>query len=182
MSRRRRDAQRARKPGRLGEEGSVSDLRVSDKPLAPRIQQIALDTLNEVLLTLKLERAAILLNDRDGWKVACAHEIPVETFWTTAPISQTILRSAIVKKEPIFLVDAVSTPEYASQASVVISGMRSVASVPVLDQYNEVMAVVYADHLVQRGAFGKAELETLKELTRELGKQLLLEDWDDFEA
>jgi GAF domain-containing protein len=163
-----------------GEVTTVSDLTISDKPLAPRIEEIALETLNEVLLTLKLERAVILLHDRDGWKVGCAHEIPTERFWTTAPISQTILRTAILKKEPLFLVDAMETPEYASQASVVISGMRSVASVPVLDQYGEVMAVVYADHLVQKNAFGLAELETLKELTKEFGKKLLLEDWDDF--
>ena len=43
----------------------------------------------------------------------------------------------------MFLVDAMASPEYSSQASVVISGMRSVASVPVLDQYGGVMAVVY---------------------------------------
>ena len=154
------------------------DLTVSDAPLSRRIQEIALDTLNEVLLTLKLERAVILLHDRDGWKVGCAHEIPTDNFWISAPISQTILRSSILKKEPVFLVDAMDSPEYSSQASVVISGMRSVASVPVLDQYGGVMAVVYADHLVQKNAFGIAELETLKELTKEFGKKLLLEDWD----
>lgn len=155
-----------------------TDLTISEAPLSPRIQALALETLNEVLLTLRLERAVILLNDRDGWKVGCAHEIPTDNFWISAPISQTILRTAILKKEPIFLVDAMTAPEYSSQASVVISGMRSVASVPVLDQYGGVMAVVYADHLVQKNAFGIAELETLKELTKEFGKKLLLEDWD----
>ena len=131
-----------------------------------------------MLLTLKLERAVILLNDRDGWKVGCAHEVPTENFWLAAPISQTILHRSIQSKEPVFLVDAIATTEFGSQASVVISGMRSVASVPVLDQAGGVMAVVYADHLVQKGAFGAAELETLKELTAEFGRKLLLEDWD----
>ena len=168
----------ARKPHAAREVPKVSDLRVSESPLSERIQDIALETLNEVLLTLKLERAVILLYDRDGWKVGCAHEVPTENFWMAAPISQTILRSSILQKEPIFLVDAMSAPEYSNQASVVISGMRSVASVPVLDQYGEVMAVVYADHLLQKGAFGPQELETLKELTKEFGKKLLLEDWD----
>jgi GAF domain-containing protein len=153
----------------------VSDLRVSETPLADNIQDIALETLNEVLLTLKLERAVVLIHEPDGWKVACSHEIPTEKFWVAAPISQTILRSSILKKEPVFLVDAMNAPEYSSQASVVISGMRSVASVPVLDHYGEVMAVVYADHLVQRGAFGPAELETLKELAKEFGKKLVRE-------
>jgi GAF domain-containing protein len=156
----------------------VSDLRIGETPLSERIQEIALETLNEVLLTLKLERAVILLNDRDGWKVGCAHEIPTERFWVAAPISQTILRSSILTKEPVLLVDAMTAPDYSSQASVVISGMRSVASVPVLDQYGGVMAVVYADHLLQKGAFGAAELETLIELAKEFGRKLLLEDWE----
>ncbi len=155
----------------------MSDLRVSDAPLPDPIQDIAFETLNEVLLTLKLERAVIVLNDADGWKVGCAHEIPTENFWVHAPISQTILRTSITKKEPIFLVDALTAPGYSSQASVVLSGMRSVASVPVLDQYGDVIAVVYADHLVQKNAFGINELETLKELASEFGKKLLVEDW-----
>ena len=153
----------------------MSDLRVSENRLSEKVHDIALETLNEVLLTLKLERAVIVILDSDGWKVACAHEIPTEKFWVAAPISQTILRSSILKKEPVFLVDAMTTPEFSSQASVVISGMRSVASVPVLDQYGEVMAVVYADHLLQKGAFGPSELETLKELASEFGKKLLVE-------
>lgn len=153
----------------------MNDLRVSHTPTDERIQEIALETLNEVLLTLKLERAVILLHDEQGWKVVCSHEIPTENFWVAAPISQTILRRAIDQKEPIFLVDALGAPEYASQASVVISGLRSVASVPVLNKHGEVVAVVYADHLVQKNAFGPAELETLKELASEFGRKLLLE-------
>lgn len=136
---------------------------------------MAFETLNEVLLTLKLERAAIMICDAEGWKVACAHEIPTNNFWMAAPISQTILRNSILKKEPIFLVDAMDAPEFSSQASVVISGLRSVASVPVLDHHGEAIAVVYADHLLTKGAFGPTELETLKELSKEFGKKLLPE-------
>ncbi len=153
----------------------MSDLSVSENPLAENLQELAQETLNEVLLTLKLERAAVLIRDEEGWKVACAHEIPTERFWTAAPISQTILRNSILQGQPLFLVDAMEVPEYSNQASVVISGMRSVASVPVIDHVGEVTAVVYADHLVQKGAFGPAELETLKELASEFGRKLLSE-------
>lgn len=153
----------------------MSDLRVSDNPLAKNLQDLAQETLNEILLTLKLERAVILIQDEEGWKVACAHEIPTEKFWHAAPISQTILRNSIVQKEPLFLVDAMEAPEYSSQASVVISGMRSVAAVPVTDHVGEVTAVLYADHLLHKGAFGPAELETLKELSTEFARKLLAE-------
>ena len=153
----------------------MSDLRVSDNPLSENLLALAQETLNEVLLTLKLERAAVLIKDDEGWKIACAHEIPTEKFWIAAPISQTILRNSITQGQPLFLVDAMETPEYASQASVVISGMRSVASVPVIDHVGDVTAVVYADHLLQKGAFGPSELETLKELSSEFGRKLLAE-------
>ncbi len=149
------------------------NLRTSETSPSDAIVDMAQETLNEVLLTLKLERAVILILDEDGWKVACAHEIPTNNFWLAAPISQTILMSSITKKEAVLLMDATDTPEYASQASVVISGLRSVASVPVLDAQGEVMAVVYADHLINRGAFGATELEILKELAGEFGKRLL---------
>ena len=58
---------------------------------------------------------------------------------------------------------------------------RWVAPLPVVGQLSNVgalwlvgaMAVVYADHLVQKAAFGKSELETLKELAKEFGRKLL---------
>lgn len=44
----------------------MSGLRVSDNPLAENLQKLAQETLNEILLTLKLERAAILIRDEEG--------------------------------------------------------------------------------------------------------------------
>lgn len=156
----------------------MNDFAIGLSPLSPSVQALADEALNEVLLTLKLERAAILLCDKDGWKVGSTHEILSDNFWVTAPISQTILRNSIKTKQPLFLVDAMSAPEFTNQSSVVISGLRSVASVPILDQFGKVMAVIYADHLLQKNAFGQPELETLKELAREFGRKLLLIDWD----
>lgn len=147
-------------------------LPTSEKALPTEMQAETDRMLDEVLLTLKLERAIILLKVMGAWRVGSSHEIPTQDFWNTAPISLGILESAVETGEVVHLVDAGTSDKFGSRASVVISGIRSVACAPFLNPSGEVVALLYADNRIQQGAFSKADAETLQELANEMGRRL----------
>ncbi len=151
---------------------SLNPFRTSEGPLPDKLVELATDTLNEIMLTLNLERAVILFEDSEGWKVAVSHEFPQENFWTVATISRTILQRAIYEREPLLLVDALSDKKFQGETSVVISGLRSVACVPISDRMEQVRGLLYADNLLASGAFSQDDFTVLKDLANELGKTI----------
>lgn len=127
--------------------------------------------LDEVLLTLKLERAIIFVKDLIGWRVASAHEIPTKNFWTVAPISLTVVQSVALEGKPVNIVDA-GDSDFAGRESVILTGLRSVACVPVKNPMGETVAMLYADNRLETGAFSPADFETLIALGDELANRL----------
>lgn len=150
---------------------SMDDLQTSDAPLAPDLVAAATATLEQVTQRLTLERALVLVDDGQGWKVGAAHALPTENFWLVAPVSRTVLQSGIEAGHPLMLVDAMDS-DYNRETSVVLSGVRSVACAPITDQNGRIRALIYADHLIQKGAFKPHDLDVLAELADELGQQL----------
>ena len=127
--------------------------------------------LDEVLLTLKLERAVILVKLSDSWCVASSHEVPTENFWNTAPISLSVVQTA-AKGETIQLMDAGNSDQFGSKDSVFLTGIRSVACCPYTNSAGEVRALLYADNRINKGAFSADDVATLGELAQELGRRL----------
>lgn len=149
-----------------------SNFPTSDLPLDADLQGETDRLLDEVLLTLKLERAVIFVKVDSAWRVASAHEVPTEDFWNLAPISLGVLESAVVGGKVVHLVDAGTSDEFGSRDSVIITGIRSVACAPFKDSEGDVRALLYADNRLEKGAFSKADVETLQELAQELGRRL----------
>lgn len=147
-------------------------LPTSDQPLPDKLQSASDHMLDEVLLTLKLERALTFAKIDGAWRVGSSHEVPTDDFWNMAPISLGILESAVNTKEVVLLMDAGSSDEFGARASVVLTGIRSVACAPYVGESGEVLALLYADNRIQTGAFSKDDGETLMELAAELGRRL----------
>lgn len=62
-----------------------------------------------------------------------------------------------------------------ASTSVLLTGLRSVVCVPVYprgDSSAEASAMIYADNRLAKGAFSESDVETLKELARELSERL----------
>lgn len=142
----------------------------SDLPLSDDLQAETDRLLDEVLLTLKLERALILVKVDSAWRVASAHEVPTEDFWNLAPISLGVLESAVAGGKVVHLVDAGTSDEFGSRDSVILTGIRSVACAPFQNSQGEVRALLYADNRLEKGAFSKDDVETLQELAQEMGR------------
>ena len=151
-------------------ENDSPQLKTSDLTPPPHTMDLTDGMLNEILLTLKLERAVIFVKSDLGWQVSSAHEIPTDNFWNTAPISLKVVDDA-TRGETVHLIDA-GDSDYASRASVVITGIRSVACVPVKTPSGEVGALLYADNRIAKGAFSEEDIKTLSELATELGNRL----------
>lgn len=148
------------------------EFKTSDEAVATEIAEITDAMLDEILLTLKLERAAVLLEDESGWKIASTHDLPKDGFWTIAPISLSILKDAFDKEQPLMLVDAVGNSNFKDATSVVLSGLRSVICVPIPDSWGRMRGMLYADNRLASGAFSPDDLGTLTELGKELGSRL----------
>ncbi len=127
--------------------------------------------LDEVLLTLRLERALILTSDQDGWKPTSTHEIDLEDFWNQAPLSLTVLNETVETGKSVLFMDAAGADQPAS-TSIILTGLRSVVCVPVFDRSQQVVALIYADNRIEKGAFSSSDLETLEELAKELSSRL----------
>ena len=144
----------------------------SSEPVNDRLKELCDRMMDEILLTLKLERAVILVRPANHWQIATAHEVPTRDFWNLAPISLSIVQSAVEKRESLCLMDAGTSSQFGGKDSVIIAGIRSVACAPYLNQSGEARLLVYADSRIDKGAFTPDDVETLRELAIELGRRL----------
>lgn len=153
-------------------EPGQAEFPTSDLPPEPHIKDEAARMIDEVLLTLKLERAVIVVKSNSGWTVASAHEIPTEDFWTLAPLSLSVLESAAATGETVHLIDAGSSDKFGNRDSVILTGIRSVACAPYRGSDGEVKALLYADNRLEKGAFKDEDVTVLEELAQEMGRRL----------
>lgn len=143
----------------------------SDDLASAEIREQTDKMLDEVLLTLKLERAVIFVKTAGCWSVASSHEVPTDNFWTLAPISLSVVQTA-ASGETIQLMDAGNSDQFGSRDSVIITGIRSVACAPYVSSEGETKVVLYADNRIEKGAFSPDDVATLEELAKELGRRL----------
>jgi len=149
----------------------LSKFPTSDSPPSEVIKRETDRMLDEVLLTLKLERSVIFVKPEGLWLVASAHEVPTKDFWNIAPISLSVVQSA-ASGETVHLVDAGLSDKFGSQDSVILTGIRSVACAPSLDSSGQVRGLIYADNRIERGAFSPDDVGTLQELAMEMSRRL----------
>lgn len=152
------------------EDPDFSNFPTSDHPPSDNIVQETDKMLDEVLLTLKLERAVIFVKLEGMWRVSSSHEVPVKDFWNLAPLSLGVVHSAS-QGETVNLMDAGMSP-FASRDSVILTGIRSVVCAPYTHPSGEVLALLYADNRIDKGAFSAADVATFQELAGELGRRL----------
>lgn len=122
---------------------------------------------------LGAQRAAVLY-DQGGpeMQVRAAEGIDVETFWTGAPISLSILRRCRAEGTPIYSSDAQEDPNFERSWSLDVSQIRSVVCVPYWGPDEEVAGVLYADCLARNKVFTKADFQHLMNFARDVEHRL----------
>ena len=151
------------------------DFPTSDDPVSPSVKAETDRIMEEILLSLKVERAVIFVKVEGRWHLASSHEVAVNDFWNLAPLSLSVIHSA-AQGETIHLMDAIGdSSSRFSSTSVILTGIRSVACVPYKSESGEVLAILYADNRFNKGIFSSDDVSTLQSLAAELGGRLFEE-------
>lgn len=120
------------------------------------------------------ERCLFLYQEKEAEElvVEAAHGIEPETVFTTAEISQELLRSVRREGKAIVLLDAGSDPKFGNRTSVVLSNLRSILCVPLRHPSRLVVGLLYADNRIKAGAFTEKHLKIAEEFSGALEKRL----------
>ncbi len=125
--------------------------------------------MQKVLAELRPERAFLAYREKSQASAPfptpyVVHGFSLANLFTTEDISTEIVRKALTTGEASLLADAMNSPAFNSRASVLISGLRSVLTVPLRHSSGLIVGLIYADSRALAGAFGPDHLETAKAL------------------
>lgn len=120
------------------------------------------------------ERCLFLYQEKEAEEmvVEAAHGIEPDTVFTTAEISQELLRSVRREGKPIILLDAGADPRFGNRTSVVLSNLRSILCVPLRHPSRLVVGLLYADNRIKAGAFTDKHLKLAEEFSTALEQRL----------
>jgi tetratricopeptide (TPR) repeat protein len=123
--------------------------------------------MQKVLAELRPERAFLAYREKSQASAPfptpyVVHGFSLANLFTTEDISTEIIRKALSSGEASLIADAMNAPLLNSRASVLISGLRSVLTVPLRHSSGLVLGLIYADSRGAVGAFGKENLEIAK--------------------
>lgn len=135
--------------------------------------------MQEVLAELRPERAFLAYREKSQASAPfptpyVVHGFSLANLFTTEDISTEIVRNALTTGEASLLADAMNAPHLNSRASVLISGLRSVLTVPMRHPSGLVLGLIYADSRVTAGAFQAQHLELAKSLGQKMVAPLAL--------
>lgn len=126
-------------------------------------------SLTEAVNELKPERAFVAYRTRG--KKSEEHPTPYATqgfdmadLFVDEDISMELVRTTLVEGQSHLIVDAVRTPGLTNRTSVIISGLRSVLTVPLRLSNGLTVGMFYLDNRMVTGAFKAPHQERLKEI------------------
>jgi tetratricopeptide (TPR) repeat protein len=125
--------------------------------------------MQKLLAELRPERAFLAYREKSQTSAPfptpyVVHGFSLANLFTTEDLSTEIVRNALASGEASLLADAMNAPHLNSRASVLISGLRSVLTVPLRHSSGLVLGLIYADSRVAAGAFHADQLEIAKSL------------------
>lgn len=130
-------------------------------------------SLTEVVESFQPERAFVAYrpsksNNGDFPKAYATHGFSMSGLYTDEDISSEVIRKTLRDGESQLIVDAISAPELTNRTSVIISGLRSILTVPLTHPSGLVIGLFYIDNRVKTGAFKKNDQESLSRIARGL--------------
>lgn len=123
---------------------------------------------------LGAERLLILFDpdDTGQMSVQAAHGLNAEQFHLDSPVSFNLLERLRDRGTPWLSQDVQQEPELRDIASLLLTGIRSVLCVPLLDARHRVRGLLYADHCGRVQAFSRGDLVRLTSYARDLERQV----------
>lgn len=124
--------------------------------------------LTEAVSKLNPERAFVAYRGRkndsaDEPTPYATHGFSMAGLYVDEDISTEVIRQTLREGKSQLIMDAIKAPGLTNRTSVIISGLRSVLSVPMRHSNGLTLGLFYLDNRVKAGAFKKGHEEILKE-------------------
>ena len=133
--------------------------------------------LTNAVTELKPERAFVAYRGRSTEHSEfptpyATHGFSMAGLYVNEDISTKVISQTLREGKSQLIVDAVSTPGLTNRTSVIISGLRSILSVPLRHPSGLTLGLLYVDNRVKIGAFKQNHQEILTQTARELVARL----------
>lgn len=122
------------------------------------------ELLNQIRIEMNIERAVILAKHEGKWTLSSSHAVDRENFWTTTPISLSVMENAIEHKQDVLIMDVDRSDQFRDRDSILLGGMRSIACTTNRDSQEPANLLIYVDSVATKNAYGPNHLERLKTL------------------
>ena len=106
------------------------------------------------------DRAVILLVDEKTGKLTPQHVKTRNKVADNITISRSVLKEVVTERACVLSTDAVMDERFASSHSIILSGIRSAMSVPLLAK-DKLLGIIYLDSLMSTGAFTERDTQLL---------------------
>lgn len=119
--------------------------------------------LSKVVEAIGAERGFIMIYDSgfDELSVFVTHNLDIDTIFTSAEISQTVVNQLFEERKSILSSNASYDPRFSDKSSVIISGLRSLMCVPIQNEKG-LLGLIYLDNRTVAGFYSKEDLELLE--------------------
>jgi signal transduction histidine kinase len=126
------------------------------------LEEVLNQVMDAIIQLTGAERGFLMLFDEQGeLEIKAARNLAKENLEEDEfAISRSVIRVVAETGEQVVSTDATEDPRFASQASVVAHGLRSIQCVP-LRTRGEIIGVVYVDNRIRKGVFDEADLAML---------------------
>lgn len=126
------------------------------------LEEVLNQVMDAIIQLTGAERGFLMLFDEQGeLEVKAARNLDKENLEEAEfAISRSVIRVVAETGDQVVTTDATEDPRFASQASVVAHGLRSIQCVP-LRTRGEIIGVVYVDNRIRKGVFDEADLAML---------------------
>jgi adenylate cyclase len=120
------------------------------------------------------DRGFILAHDQrtNMLNVLAAHKLEPDSILTTAEVSQTIISTVLDEEKSVITSNALEDPRFSETSSVVISGLRSVLSVPISTDKG-VIGLIYVDNRLRKDVFTQHHRQFLEVCAMKLSQIIL---------
>lgn len=133
--------------------------------------------LSNAVAEVKPERAFVAYRGRSGEHTEfptpyATHGFSMAGLYVNEDISTKVIDQTLREGKSLLIVDAVSTPGLTNRTSVIISGLRSILTVPLRHPSGLTLGLLYVDNRVKIGAFKDTHREILTQTANQLVERL----------
>lgn len=125
-----------------------------------------------ILNQLNPERAICAFQENGELHALATHNFDPQTVFVAGEISMELIKTVVRDGQGMCLVDAHDHPGLSNRTSVILSGLRSIVCVPIVQRPPGIIGLLYADNRIRAGAFDSNHQQWLESLAQRMANRL----------